>query len=302
MPPPPDRDEDRYDTRFALDFTELRLLWVLFQCVWPVILIASWGSSFHLMLPALVAPTLLVFWLAAFVVQGNNVRKFKSIDFIPCGIWAAFFLLIFFGESVEGTAMVIVMLFLVIALLYWIVLCSRFGLPRALSFLIIRFAGRLDVCRRTKARLQKRFFGNLFDHDELFRLEEGRSEPQMEPVVLIRGLDHLEDLAKRNLLKRPVWVLQWISVACCWSAAFLWHARGALFLPTGAPHHNQRTYRGSIISNRGNIISKHKQSMLFAAEQCGQGQWSKEICANYHWQDDDAHGPRHQHVTDLHPN
>jgi len=254
------------------------------------------------MLPALVAPTLLVFWLAAFVVQGNNVRKFKSIDFIPCGIWAAFFLLIFFGESVEGTAMVIVMLFLVIALLYWIVLCSRFGLPRALSFLIIRFAGRLDVCRRTKARLQKRFFGNLFDHDELFRLEEGRSEPQMEPVVLIRGLDHLEDLAKRNLLKRPVWVLQGISVLCCGSAAFLWHARGVLFLPIGAPYHNQRTSRGNIASSHASR-TKHKANNMFAAEQVGGP--SKSVLG-HPWQPDvqdgDAHGPHHQHVTDLHPN
>lgn len=63
------------DTDSTIRIKDLKLLWVLFQCVWPAVLLSFCD---YMTMPQLVIPYALTFWMVSFAIRENIFYEFVN--------------------------------------------------------------------------------------------------------------------------------------------------------------------------------------------------------------------------------
>ena len=204
-----------------VDVGALRCLWVLFQVVWPFVLITCDCVTAL----ALVVPSVFTFWLASRVVKGNILNKFGKWDFLPTAFWVLAFML---NEDSFSEALTIVVLFAFVltSLLLAIVgprkvweFCLR---NNTIGALAIKISGKIDSLSREMAK----FLGEDGGDEEK---EESQDTEKVNADL--PELDRLEELSQRGMLKKPHWVMAAVAILVIWQLGFLIYTHSITLAP-----------------------------------------------------------------------
>lgn len=204
----------------------LKLLWILFQSLWPVVLLTFCDCD-YISIPQLLvsyATVFFVFWLISCVIRGNNLNDFINININGNNVWWRNFepSLVWIGLCTLGELFgmgeldlaALLLLYFVLVFIIMVILVSEkiieLGLPNIYQGLIIQLSGKFDVFKRWMAKM----FPVPDDHNtEVNDADDEEREKQ--------HLKHLEDLSKNGKLKKPTWILVALVSLILWQVGFL---------------------------------------------------------------------------------
>lgn len=181
----------------GIGVVQLRYVWILFQCVWPAILLAFevWiddgYSEFFVMVvvPSAVLFLLMVFWGA------NNIYKFHFRDIIPTALWMV---LLFADRYFEFFLAVIGL----IAVLPVAISCFKHGALETTKSGCECFYYNAIVRPSNRITFYKKLEEDFFEQQHE---QEAAEQEQLEAQYEV--LSHLEELAQGRSRKPSIWLL-----------------------------------------------------------------------------------------------
>ena len=201
---------------------DLKLLWILFQCLWPAVLLTLCD---HITMSHVLFPYAITFWLVSFGIRGN---KSKSLLLRHRGTKISYHQL--YGWEFTYWANQIWANQLVLAFLMCIVLGPKkmleLGFKNICQGLVIVLSGRFDAFERWVTK----FLPESYPRPEDYLEEGGDEEGAAKDEHKIQNLEHLEKLSKEGKLKKPTWVLVVLGIAAVWQFAFLFYFDKVLVL------------------------------------------------------------------------